>query len=94
MNENMKVVFRRPVSEKEKLSGLMLLLDATQKFDKERVKELTANLQKMDSDKFFGSLMQGTELVIQLETASKILGFESFEDLVAFTDMFGNEALL
>lgn len=94
MDENMKVVFRRPVSEKEKISGLMLLLDVTQKFDKERVKELTANLQKIDSDKFFGSLMQGIELVIQLETASKILGFKSFEDLVAFTDMFGNEALL
>lgn len=94
MDENMKVVFRRPVSEKEKLNGLMLLLGVTQKFDKEKVKELTANLQKMDSDKFFGSLMEGTELVTQLETASKMFGFESFEDLVAFTDMFGNEALL
>lgn len=78
-----KVVVRKPVSLADKLAGVSIIMA----IDTERLNKMRPRASLKDT-------LYCLDIYTKLSKAAKLLGFDSFESMNKFMDMFGVDALM
>lgn len=78
-----KIIVRKSTTPSDKYVGMALIMS----IDAEK-------LGKLHPQTFVQDAMYALEVLDKLNQASKLLGFDSFDSMKAFIDMFGVNALM
>lgn len=95
MDENMKLIFRRPTSELERMKGIMLLSDLFDNYSLEELEKIGEKARKepLNNTESFKALMDMIRVIEITNEAAKLLGFESFVAMKDYVERFGPNTL-
>lgn len=93
--DEMKLIFRRPTSELERMKGIMLLSDLFDNYSLEEVKKIGEKARKepLNNTESFKALMDMIQVIEIVNEAAKLLGFESFVAMKEYVERFGPDTL-
>lgn len=84
--EIQKIVIRRPVSTKDKLKGLAIIMS----IDMSKFPKAIDAIKSLSFDK----QLEAFNIAVKIDRAARLLGFLSVRDMTTFIDMYGPNSLL